>query len=98
MRGGNAEVFSAAGLALVKTKDQQRSEQRCYYLSMPGPLLWVISISLQEIENRNLELLCLLEKASLQNIRKCAPSCVYKNTKWHFVLCEIKINDSVEYL
>lgn len=95
--GEKAEVFSAAGLALVKTKDQHGDELRSHYLSMPGPILWVISISLQEMEE-DWELLCLLKKASLQIIRKCAPSSVYKHTKWHLALCEIKINHSVEYL
>lgn len=56
---GEASVFTETGSALVKTKDQHRNEPGSHYLSMPGSLLWVISISPKEKEV-DLELLCLL--------------------------------------
>lgn len=45
-------VFSEAGWVLTETKDQRRDEMRSHYLSTPGPLLWVISISLFLRERR----------------------------------------------
>lgn len=91
-------MFSEAGWVLTETKDQRRDEMRSHYLSTPGPLLWVISISLFKRKKTTQSSFVYRGGAALQIIRKRVLSSVHENAKWCLTLCEIKIIDSVEYL